>query len=357
MNSDEHIERLQGAVDDWLNPGNYQLKKAIDRTVHDGLFSFPDIKHRIQSLKKSLKKESLNHWLEMNKLIPGSLKDFSVLCLHAGNIPLVGVQDVMASALAGMKYRGKISRKDPYLLPTLLDKLKTHDILEKALWSTDIRDLSDSRADLVMFSGSSRSVNPVRKTIRQHRLAKDNAEYLIRTAHYSVAVMEKTDPAAMENLVEAVFRYGGKGCRSVAVVFAPFSLDSVKCELTDYIEAFWLKNPQHHKPMPSLFHRFAYNRAAGHPQSWLDNFLIEQTEMPPEHDFVLHWVGGEMEKVPRFIEKYGAGLQSVYVPRKGMQIQGLNLQPELLGRAQSPPVYWKPDGMDTLAWMKQKLNV
>lgn len=356
MNSNEHIERLHAAVEDWLSPGNYQLKEAIDRTVNDGFFSFPDIKHRILSLKKSLKKESLNHWVEINKLIPGTLTDFSVLCLHAGNLPLMGVQDVIASALAGIEYRGKISQKDPYLLPTLLGKLKDHDVLANPLWSPNIVDLSDSRADLVMFSGTARSVNPVRKTIRQHRLAKDHAEYLIRTAHFSVAVIDQVDPTVMENLVEAVFRYGGKGCRSVAVVFAPFSLDSIKCELTDYIEAFWLKNPQHRKPTPSLYHRFAYNRAVGHPQSWLDNFLIEQTEMPPEHDFVLHWVAGEMEKVPGFIEKHGAGLQSVYVSRKGMQINGLKHQSELLEQAQTPPVYWKPDGIDTVAWMMKKLN-
>lgn len=356
MNNNKHIERLQKAVDDWLSPGNFQLKQAIDRTVHDGFFSFPDIKHRILSLKRSLKKDSLNRWVEKNKLMPGSLGSHRVLCLHAGNLPLMGVQDVIASTLAGIEYRGKISRKDPYLLPTLLGKLKAHNVLAKSLWSTNIRDLSDSRADAVMFSGSSRSVKPVRKTIQKHRLAKDNAEYLIRTAHYSVAVIDQTDPATMENLVEAVFRYGGKGCRSVAVVFAPFSLDSIKCELTDYIEAFWLKNPQHQKPRPSLYHRFAYNKAVGHPQSWLDNFLIEQTEMPPEHDFVLHWVAGEMEKVPRFIEKHGAGLQSVYISRKGMQIQGLKHQPVLLGQAQSPPIDWKPDGIDTLAWLVDKIH-
>lgn len=347
----DHFKRFSDAVEDWLRPDNFTLKEAVDRTVNEGFFSFPDVKHQVMALKKTLTREALGNWAEENRLQPGELNSRKVLCLHAGNLPMVGIQDLIAAALAGVCYRGKISRNDPYLLPSFLEKLKTHKALIDPVWSTDINELEGCRAGCVLFSGSRRSAGKVRETIEKLNLADKNARYLIRTAHYSVAFIDSTDPAAMYDLAEAVFRYGGQGCRSVAVVIAPFSLSSSVCHFTDYVEAFWLKNPQHQKPPPSLFHRYAYNRAVGHAQSWLDDFLIEQTVMTPEHEFVLHWIVGDKEKVPDFVNKHGSGLQSVFVTRKNLHIPGLQKPLELLSEAQVPPVNWKPDGVDTIQWL------
>lgn len=343
-------------MDDWLQPDNADLKNAIELTVKNGFFSFEDLKHRIRSLKKSISLDSLTTWVNRNNLKHGLQPNIDVLCLHAGNIPLVGIQDVLACALAGINYTGKISRKDPYLLPSFLRRLKDHGVINNERWSTNIEDFKDCHADAILFSGSRGSVQGVYETIERLNLAKKGTQYLIRTAHYSVAVIDSTDPATFENLVEAVFRYGGKGCRSVAVVIAPFSLDSVKCELTDYIESFWLKNPQHVEPPPSLFHRYAYNTAVGHPQAWLDDFLIEQTEMTPEQDFVLHWVIAEPEKAIDVVKKYKNGLQSVYLNRRGLLAGNSGLTFELLEEAQNPPIYWQPDGIDTIGWLKNRFS-
>jgi len=347
----DHVKRILDAVDDWLRPDNYSLKEAIDRTVNEGFFSFPDIKHRVMALKKTLDGEAICNWAEENQLTPGELANREVLCLHAGNLPMVGIQDLIATALTGVRYRGKISRKDPYLLPTFLEKLKSHKVLDDMVWSSDINALQGCKAGAVLFSGAGRSVEMVREAVKDLNLADKKARYLIRTAHYSIAFIDSADPATMHDLTEAVFRYGGQGCRSVAVVIAPFSLDSTACHFTDYVEAFWLKNPQHKKPSPSLFHRYAYNRAVGHSQSWLDDFLIEQTENAPEHDFVLHWISGDKEKVTDFVNLHGSGLQSVYVPRKNLHIPGIQKPLELLSDAQTPPINWKPDGIDPIKWL------
>lgn len=347
----DHLKRIVDAVQDWLRPDSFSLKEAIDRTVIEGFFSFQDVKHQIMALKKTLTGEALANWAEDNRLKPGALNNRKVLCLHAGNLPIVGIQDLLASALTGVRYHGKISRNDPYLLPTFLEKLKSYKVLGDTAWSTDINDLEGCRADKILFSGSSRSVGKVKDSIKNLQLADRDARYLIRTAHYSIAFINSTDPATMQDLTEAVFRYGGQGCRSVAVVIAPFSLDSSICHFTDYIESFWLKNPQHRKPPSSLFHRYAYNRAVGHTQSWLDDFLIEQTEMTPEQEFVLHWIVGDKEKVPGFISLYGSGLQSVYVTHRNLHIPGLHKPLEILSGAQAPPVNWKPDGVDVIQWL------
>ena len=56
INRKSTIEKLQSAIDEWLSPDNNDLRKAIEATVDDGLFSFEDIKYQVLALKKTLKK-------------------------------------------------------------------------------------------------------------------------------------------------------------------------------------------------------------------------------------------------------------------------------------------------------------
>src|SRR5690554_976927 len=100
----EHIQNISEAISAWLKPDNIELKQAIDRTVREGLFSLEDIKHQIRHLKQSLQKEHLLEWASRSGLKYNSLKDRQVICLHAGNLPLVGVQDFLAVLLTGGTY-------------------------------------------------------------------------------------------------------------------------------------------------------------------------------------------------------------------------------------------------------------
>jgi hypothetical protein len=350
------ITNLCFAIDDWLRPDNSELKLAIDRTVEEGFFSFEDIKHQIQVLKKTLNEESIREWVYRNRSSDSDGDQKRVLFLHAGNLPLVGVQDVIAATLCNVSYGGKISRKDPYLLPTLLTVLRKHGFLKNSVWSTEIDDFKNFRAEAMVFSGSGSNAEVVRNKVLHMNALKAGAPELIRSAHFSIAFIDETSYSTMQQLTEAVFRYGGMGCRSVKIVVAPVPLNTIKCEFTDYIELFWLKNPQHKKPPSSLFHRFACNKAVGTEQSWLDDFLIEETEKRPEHDFVLHWVEGGMEKVDEMAARFSNGLQGIYVCTP-VKEDGFSAEADLLKNAQSPPIWWKPDGIDTVAWISDLNNL
>lgn len=345
----DRIERVQRSVDEWLRPDNYSLKEAIDKTVNEGHFSFQDIKYQVQTLKKRLKKEEFILWAEQAGLNSGTNQK-TVMCLHAGNLPLVGIQDILAIALSGHRYLGKISRKDPYLPQTLLEILRKENLVD-GVWSLELDDLEGNRADAVMFSGSTNTAGPVITRLDELGIASADTPRLMRTAHFSIAHIEDNQPDTMHELANAVFRYGGKGCRSVAMVVAPFRLSSSKCSFTDYVESFWLKQPQHQKAPPSLYHRYAYNKAAGIEQAWLDDFLIEETEMEPVDPFILHWVKGDRQKASELANRYKSNLQSVYVTDPSVEIPNLPVLPELLSEAQQPPVWWKPDGVDPLRWL------
>jgi len=351
---ESRMDTLLEATGNWLSNDNHYLMDAIDRTVQEGYFSFRDVKYALTAIKKSINQTALEDWAgQANLSDQASAKEQNVLCLHAGNIPLVGFQDALATLLSGAHYTGKISRKDPYLLPTFLNEVKKTALWtdRDVQWTHRLDDLEDMRHDAVIFAGSESSVSGVKHAIQKFNLAKRDARYLIRTAHFSLAYVDRKDERTMRDLVEAIFRYGGKGCRSVAIVVAPFSLDSIKCELTDYIESFWLKNPQHSKPGPKLKQQFAYNKGIERCQAWLDNFLLQAGGLELDQDFVCYWVQGDESTTAELTGRYQGQFQSIYIAHPDVDIPGFEERTEFLSDAQQPPISWKPDGVDTLEWL------
>lgn len=350
-----HIETISKAIDEWLRPDNFDLKKAIDQTVEENLFSFEDIKHQILVLKSSLQEKNLEIWAHRSGLSHKSLDQKKVFCLHAGNLPLVGIQDLLGVVLTGGEYHGKISKKDPYLLPSLLKKFVDFGLIQKSSWSTNLDYFSSKSMDAVLFAGSESSLEDVQSSLEYLQIIDNDTPLLMRTAHFSIAFIEDSFPKTFKDLTEAVFRYGGTGCRSVAIVVAPFHLNDEKCGFTDYVESFWLKNPQHEKPDESLFHRYAYNKALDIPQAWLNDFLIEENLSKPQEKFLLYWVKGDLNTLEDVVNKYSDGLQSVYSTANHIKRKIGMFEIEPLSQAQSPPVWWKPDQIDTIEWLQKKV--
>lgn len=348
------VNTLLEACDNWLQKDNPYLYEAVEKTVQEGYFSFEDTKHAIRAIRKSINKTALDEWAERAEMGEGKdAEGKNVLCLHAGNLPLVGFQDAFATLLSGARYSGKISRKDPYLLPSFLNEVKKTSLWTDmdVQWTHRLDDFEDMRHDSIIFAGSETSVPGVKKAIEKWNLAGNDSRFLIRTAHFSLACIDRKDERTLGDLVEGIFRYGGKGCRSVAIVVAPYSLDSVKCELTDYIESFWLDNPQHEEPPPALRQQFAYNKAVERPQAWLDAFLLQEGGIELDQDFICYWVQGEEQKAAELAKTYSDDLQSIYVPHPEVTIPGWEDRTEYLSDAQQPPISWKPDGVDTLRWL------
>ncbi|MEQ9308508.1 MAG: acyl-CoA reductase [Balneolaceae bacterium] len=345
MNIQNQITKVSEAAKKWLQPDNLELKKAIEETVKEGLFSFEDIKFQIRALKQNFDSGQIEEWAKRAGLSEekNSIGQ-KVLCLHAGNLPLVGLQDALGTILSGADYYGKLSKKDPYLLRSFLDELRNSEIETAINYSTDLKEFKNLKADKILFAGSSESVPNVNEELRKLNAVTEETKFVIRTAKFSMAYINNENPEVITDLVEAIFRYGGQGCRSVAFVVSPNRFNKLKCHFQDYIESFWLKNPQHKKPSKALAYQFAYNKAIGREQAWLDDFLIQESEEFPELDFTLHWVEGDETKLKELKEKFGTAVQSVYTA--GEKIEGL--ETEFLSNAQTPDLWWEPDGVKLL---------
>lgn len=333
------------AVKNWLDPQNQDLQRAVEKTISEGLFSAEDIQHQLSVLRGNVEKGEIEEWVNKAGLTDEmNAKGKKALCLHAGNLPLVGFQTALGVILSGADYYGKLSRKDPHLLSSFLKEMQQAGLEQEISFSTELDSFEHLKADTVVFAGSENSVPDVKQEIRKRNAARSNATYLIRTAKFSIAFLNEWNKKVKEELVEAMLRYGGKGCRSVAVVVADLGLDEVKEELRASIQNFLKENPQHQKPPPELKYQFAYNKGIQRNQLWFEDFLIQETDELPETDFTVNWVKGDQERVRALRMKFGEIVQSVYT--KGSEIDGLETEP--LTQAQWPPLYWKPDGVDVI---------
>ena len=352
----DHTKKLYDALSRWLRPDNTTLKAAIDQTVEEGLFSFTDLKSQIFALKGTLTLPALQHWLSVTSTVPGKLAGNKVLVLNAGNLPLVGVHDLIGITLTGASYLGKLSSKDPYLLPSLLTELREHYPDRTFSWSVSLNDFKGEQADALIYTGSEENQNEVTGRLRAMQTIRPDTPLLLRTSHFSIAWIEGRDTGTIRNLTEAMLRYGGQGCRSVAMVVAPFGLKEAECLLTDHAELFWLQSPPHQPASGALNYRFAYNKASGTDQLYLDYFLLEEKDVKPTHPSVVQWIKGDEYSLRSLVQSFKQGLQTIYRAdsKEGIEIEGFITEP--LSSAQTPPLWWKPDRVDTLQWLNSNLQ-
>ncbi len=322
-----HISKLRVCLEEWLHPENPFQQEAVAKTVDGGFFSREEVQLQLASFRRNLAEGDLEHWAEMHGMSDNRhAKHLKVLCLHAGNLPMVGMQDAVASILSGADYFGKISRKDPYLLPSFLDSVNMNGIRNARQWSLDLADFKKLKADRILFAGSTESVQAVKKSLEEHQLLAENPRYLIRTAKTSIAYAEEIT----DEIRDAMFLYNGRGCRSVGIVVSPRGLKEVK-------DAFDTTQAVQH---PKADYLKAYYQALEKSFIETKGKLIVESRDFPEEDYLIHWIPGWKEDIPKLQEQFGDRVQTVYADG--------DENFEALSRAQSPRLYWKPDGMDVL---------
>lgn len=329
------------AFDAWISGREGNLWDAVTRS--ELLFHPSDIRHMLWSLRENMTLNALRSW----QLDEYETTDAAVLCLHAGNLPLVGFQDVVAVYLSGRPYRGKISRKDPFLLPSFLEVLCSRDPLFNAKWSVELHDLNDDIHTLV-FAGSESSIPAVRTLLQKSGVLHRDTEEIVRTASMSIAYLPQPEGKDFEDLAEAVLRYDGNGCRSVKMVVSDSELSDVACGLEDAFEAWWIKNGIHPPKMSELTR---YDRATaaavGHPSLQIEHLLWVDSPEPGGNAHRLLWLKGGLAMLESLITTHKKSVQQVY-SRNGGFLSEMIPDAEPLFRAQDPPICWMPDGIDLL---------
>ncbi|MCH8557713.1 MAG: hypothetical protein LAT84_07825 [Balneolia bacterium] len=350
---------LGEAVQSWIDDESGLLGKALKATLDEQLFFRDDVNFALDHVRSSVSAESLKDWAskfsnQLHETESASGKKM-LLCLHAGNLPLVGLQDILAVLISGHHYAGKISRKDPHLLSSLLRFLQENTTFDIHRYSTKIEDFTNLEADAVMFSGSESSVADVRRLLADKNMLAAGAAELIRTAHSSVAWIpqEANFEAVAAELVEAMFRYEGKGCRSLTTVFT----DGDTRSLVEAIEAeagassYIKENLSVRKLSPLLHYKRSFYRALDQQCFSAGDRLIAATDPDLHTDGLVTITRADKDECIHFAEKNRRRIQSLYTTDTNTGFGQIVAEP--IGFAQRPPVNWKPDGVDPLHWLYQ----
>jgi len=165
-------------------------------------------------------------------------KEFEVMIVMAGNIPMVGFHDLLTVLASGRIATVKLSGGDRYLIPAICDTLYGIN----SYWRERIKfreDLADSPKMVIATGGD--------ETAAYFRSRYSTIPSVIRGAKYSVALLKGDEnDELIEKLAIDIFLYFGMGCRSVSTLLVPENYD-LKI-LIEKMSAFsYITNSDHYR--------------------------------------------------------------------------------------------------------------
>ena len=176
-------------------------------------FTEDDVCHSIEAIRSQmLDRSKLEQWLAAYALEPTPSKRVGIIM--AGNIPAVGLFDMLCVLVAGHEACVKLSSKDRVVMQYLVDELRAIDpAIAISEWD------GRSAVDAVIATGGD-SAN------LHFRTLYGDVPHLLRGSRHSVAVLTGGESdEQLRALASDVFSYSGLGCRNVSLIFAPRGYD------------------------------------------------------------------------------------------------------------------------------------
>jgi len=179
-------------------------------------FTRANVIFAFKSWSDALSENNVKQWLSQYQL-PQTTSPKKILIIMAGNLPLVGLHDLLCVLVTGHKAIVKLSSNDCVLLPYLITQMKTF----APEWTEAVTFTDDkvTEYDAVIATGSN-------NTARYFEYYFGKKPHIIRKNRHSVAVLTgKETPEELFALGKDIFLYYGLGCRSISKLFVPKGYD------------------------------------------------------------------------------------------------------------------------------------
>jgi hypothetical protein len=262
-------------------------------------------------------------------------KPLRVAIIMAGNIPWVGLHDLLMVLLSGHKAVVKLSSDDEVLMKLAIDTLIqfSPDISERIELCAD---KLPAQFDAVIATGSN-------NTNRYFEYYFRNKPALLRKNRNSVAVMSGNETAEqLHALGNDILSYFGMGCRNISKLLVPTGYD-----FTSFFENI--------EPLSSIIHHNKYaNNYTYHKSIFLMNrtrhldngfLLVKQDERVASPLSVLFYQEyNDMQQVTTYVQTHSEEIQCVVSTLP-------ELQAVAPGMAQCPSLSDFADGVDTLRFL------
>lgn len=322
----------------WIKSHPDPMELAILKSVADNpWFTRENIQLSLSSVAGMyLDARKLRVWTDANEL--PNCSNVKIGVIAAGNLPMVGIHDLICVFVSGAEGRIKLSSKDVHLIPALVEQLKV--IYPPAGEQLQIEERIKG-VDAVIATGSD-------NTSRYFKAYFGHLPHIIRKNRTSVAVLtgDETEEE-MAGLAKDIFSYFGLGCRNISMLHVPEGYD-----FTPLIEVFKSEFP-HINDHPKYRNNYEYNLAC----SMLNNdqlivsepILLYERPTPLSRIATLHYqYYGALGEVKEWLISHRDSIQCVVGTETVKTVCPDIVNP---GKAQEPSLSDYADGVDTLAFI------
>lgn len=336
---------LAQAAADWLDPLCEERADAVRLTLRTpNTFTAEAIEEAIGCTMRRVTEESLLAWI--GKPVDGPAR--RVCVLNAGNVPFVGLQDLLAVLLTGNEYLGVTSSRSPYLLPSFASSVRRYepDVV------IDFFDLDGAcgSAEALIATGSSATTQLVSRRFLAAGVPSERQ--LLRGTRQGAAMLNGNENAAdLYGLARDALLHEGRGCRNVAVILAPSFMDPRS--FADQAHRFRRSFPAHPSTRKGIARAANFLRAVGEPFIRGDGFIVIEGDVALREPAVIRWVRHDDEsEAVTWLQRNAARLQVVVQEKDRSRSLPASVEQCGFGSSQDPTLDWRPDGVDTISFLR-----
>ena len=291
---------------------------------------------------RRVRREALDSWIAGR----ASAGPVPVAVLNAGNIPFVGLQDMLAVVCTGHEYVGVLSSKSPHLLTAFASTVAGLSDRPRIVFSDF--DSALKRCSAVIATGTDVTMSAVSSAAAYAGIGADRI--LLRGSRISVAVLEGSEDAEqLDGLALDSLLHEGRGCLNASIVFAPESLNWG--QLMASMRRFRSSFPAHRSTIDSLRREARLLQATGQQYEAGVGVLLVGGESQPARPGVVVWSSySDVKDVEEWIAANTSLLQTViHGPQLDLETSGVGIRS--FGLSQDPPLDWVPDRKDSIGFL------
>ena len=348
MTSPPLIQAVARAAAAWRDPEHPPRAKAAKATLQrENAFTEEAVAFAVNQQMALLKPQALAAW------VGGRTSEVSLAVgvMHGGDVPLQGVQDLLAVVLTGHRYVGAVAPTSPALLPAFADEVRRH---APGLPVTFTRaDVLFDQADVCIADVDEETHEELEARCEAHGIPPERR--LLRGRRYGVAVIDGQEPVEeRERLAEDALLHEGLSRRNVALVWAPQGLSP-----DPYLDAFAAFRgvfPAHPSTPGRLRMQQAFLEATGVPTAYGEGleFLLSKGEPDVQAPGHVRWSEyARLGDVAAWLGAHASEIELVAARPALARRLPSSLPTQPLGEAHRPALGWCSGGRDIVAFLRK----
>lgn len=312
------------------------LDNAVEQSrVQNPWFTSENIQLALTGIAHILKQDLLEKWLSEYHLPEKTESSKNIGVISAGNLPLVGIHDMLCVLITGHHYIGKLSGKDRDLLKaltTILTNINTG-FTGKIEFTEELM----KGFDAIIATGSN-------NTGRYFDYYFGKYPNIIRKNRNSIAVLTgKESKKDLQLLADDIFQYFGLGCRNVSMLYLPEEYDIP--QLIDNFAGYSFVINHHKYANNYDYNKAVYlvNRVPHYDSGYV--LLIENAKLASPLGVIHYQYYHDLNKLMNSLQAAASEIQCV--------VGSAEINDAVpFGKTQMPELWDYADGVDTIRFLK-----